>query len=60
MKDGISINDVETITDKVSGRVTYFYELSPGVTIEASSIVELVKRIQWYYEEQEEEYGQTD
>jgi hypothetical protein len=60
MKDGISINDVETITDKVSGRVTYFYELSPGVTIEARSIVELVKRIQWHYEGLEEDHGQAD
>lgn len=60
MKDGISINDVETQTDTVSGRVTYKYELSPGVTIEAGSIVELVKRIQWHYEQQEEDHGQAD
>jgi len=58
--DRISLNDVKTQTDPVSGRVTYKYELSPGATIEASSIVELVKRIQWHYEQLEEEYGQTD
>jgi hypothetical protein len=60
MNTKISINDVDTVTDAVSGRTTFRYELAPGQTIEASSIVELVKRIQWHYEEQEEDHGQAD
>ena len=60
MKDKISINDVETTKDSVSGRVTFKYELSPGVTIEAKSIVELVLKIKQHYSNEEFDHGQAD
>jgi len=56
----ISLNDVKTQTDPVSGRVTYKYELSPGATIEAKSIVELVLRIKQHYNNEEFDHGQAD
>ena len=51
---------IKTETDAVSGRTVYQCEIAPGFLIEASTKEELLKRIQWHYEEQEEEYGQTD
>lgn len=56
----ISLNDVETVKDPVSGRVTFVYELGPSQKIEASSIVELVLKIKAHYEEQEFDHGQAD
>lgn len=51
---------IKPVTDAVSGRTVYQCEIAPGFLIEASSKEELLKRIQGHYEEQEENYGQTD
>ena len=58
--DRISINDIETIVDPISDRTTFRYELTPGVTIEAKSIVELVLKIKAHFAESEFEHGQAD
>ena len=58
--DRISINDVEPVRDPVSGRMTFKYELSPGVTIEAKSIVELILKIKQHYSNEEFDHGQAD
>jgi len=62
MSDRISINDVEPVRDPVSGRMTFKYELAPGQTIEASSIVELVLKIKAHFEKEKQEFdhGQAD
>ncbi len=60
MKDRISLNDVETRKDPVSGHTTFRYELAPGQTIEAKSIVELVLKIKQHFNEEELDHGQAD
>lgn len=59
--NNISINDVETKHDPVSGRTTFRYELAPGAVIEANSIVELVKKLKEYSNSiGVEDHGQGD
>jgi len=59
-KDEISMNEVETTFDPLSDRTTFKYELTPGVTVEASSIAELVKKIKQHFYESEVDHGQGD
>jgi predicted small metal-binding protein len=49
---------IKTVTG-VLGRTVYQCEIEPGFLIEASTKEELLKRIQWHYEQLEEEHGQT-
>lgn len=57
---GISINDVESVIDPVSGRLTFKYELTSGITVEASSIKELVTKINNHFQTEEVDHGQAD